>query len=76
MDNESKKETSPADMEIFYDERLVKISDLTDEEKIDCISKLWTYKENIENEKETLQEMVQKMYFYGKMENIQDEKVD
>jgi hypothetical protein len=76
MDNESKKETSPADMEIFYDKRLVKISDLTDEEKIDCISKLWTYKENIENEKETLQEMVQKMYFYGKMENIQDEKAD
>ena len=76
MDNENNKEIFPADMEIFYDERLVKISDLTDEEKIDCISKLWTYKENIENEKETLQEMIQKMYFYGKMENIQDEKAD
>ncbi|MDX1441117.1 MAG: hypothetical protein R3237_01490 [Nitrosopumilaceae archaeon] len=60
------------DMEIFYNERTIKISELTDEEKTQCISQLWLQKEAIEGEKEILQEMIQKMYFYGKMEHIQE----
>ncbi|NIM25872.1 MAG: hypothetical protein GTN97_01905 [Nitrosopumilaceae archaeon] len=61
----------PDEIEIFYNKEKVKISDLTEEEKIDCISKLWNQKEALEGEKEVLQEMIQKMYFYGKMENLQ-----
>ena len=61
------------DIEIFYNERNVKISELTDEEKIDCISKLWNYKEAIEDENENLKEMIQKMYFFGKMDKFQEE---
>jgi len=60
-------------IEIFYNERNVKISELTDEEKIDCISKLWNYKETIEGENESLKEMIQKMYFFGKMDKFQEE---
>ena len=60
-------------IEIFYNERNVKISELTDEEKIDCISKLWNYKETIEGENENLKEMIQKMYFFGKMDKVQEE---
>ena len=60
------------DMEIFYNERTIKISELTDEEKTECISQLWLQKEAIEGEKEILQEVIQKMYFYGKMEHIQE----
>ena len=61
------------DLEIFYNERKVKISELTNEEKINFIANLWLQKETLENEKEVLQEMIQKMYFYGKMDNIQGE---
>lgn len=61
----------PSVLEIFYNERKVKISELTDKEKIDCITRLWIQKETLEDEKEVLQEMIQKMYFYGKMEDIQ-----
>jgi len=61
------------DAEISYNERKIRISELTDEEKIDCLSKLWTYKETIENENEGLHEMIQKMYFFGKMVQFQED---
>ena len=73
MDEKEEKIENPGDLEILYNGKNIKISELTDEEKIDCISKLWLYKEAIEDEKERLQEMIQKMYFYGKMEKIQEE---
>ena len=73
MVDKEKKINNLGDMEISYNERKVKISELTDKEKIDCISKLWLYKETVENEKEVLQEMIQKMYFFGKMEKFQEE---
>lgn len=72
MEN-TKNNLNPGDLEIFYNERKVKISELTDNEKIDFIANLWLQKEALENEKEVLQEMIQKMYFYGKMDNIQGE---
>lgn len=72
MEN-TKNNLNPDDLEIFYNERKVKISELTDNEKIDFIANLWLQKEALENEKEVLQEMIQKMYFYGKMDNIQGE---
>lgn len=72
MEN-TKNNLNPGDLEIFYNERKVKISELTDNEKIDFIANLWLQKEALENEKEILQEMIQKMYFYGKMDNIQGE---
>jgi len=59
---------------ITYQDKEVKIGDLTEEEKIDCISRLWLYKGVLENEKEGLQEMIQKMYFFGKIEKIEDEE--
>ena len=65
---------NPKDLKITYKDKEVKIGDLTDEEKIDCISQLWLHNETLEEEKEVLKEMIQKMYFYGKMENLQDEK--
>jgi hypothetical protein len=55
---------NPRDLTITYREKEVKIGELTDDEKIDCISRLWIYKEN------------QKMYFFGKMENIPEENND
>ena len=64
---------NPGNIEILYNDRYVKISELTDEEKIDCISKLWSYKETIEGENENLKEMIQKMYFFGKMDKFQEE---
>ena len=64
---------NPENIEILYNDRYVKISELTDEEKIDCISKLWSYKETIEGENENLKEMIQKMYFFGKMDKFQEE---
>lgn len=73
---EKKIRENPGDIEIFYNERKVKISELTNEEKIDCISKLWIYKESIEGEKEVLQEMIQKMYFFGKMEKLEKQEND
>ena len=67
---------NPKDLTITYKDREVKIGELTEEEKIDCISRLWIYKGSIEDEKEVLQEMIQKMYFFGKMEQLQDGKND
>ena len=64
---------NPGNIEILYNDRYVKISELTDEEKIDFISKLWSYKETIEGENENLKEMIQKMYFFGKMDRFQEE---
>ena len=73
---ENKTNENSGDKEIFYNERKVKISELTNEEKIDCISRLWLYKENMEGEKEVLQEMIQKMYFFGKMEKLEKQEND
>jgi hypothetical protein len=67
---------NPRDLTITYREKEVKIGELTDDEKIDCISRLWIYKENVEVENASLQEMIQKMYFFGKMENISEENND
>ncbi len=64
---------NPKDLMITYKDKEVKIGDLTEEEKIDCISRLWLSRGVLENEKEVLQEMIQKMYFFGKMENIDEE---
>ena len=65
---------NPKNLTITYKDKKVKIGDLTEDEKIDCISKLWLYKGTLENEKEVLQEMIQKMYFFGKMKKIEDEE--
>jgi len=74
VDKEEKtKIENSGNIEILYNDRYVKISELTDEEKIDCISKLWSYKETIEGENENLKEMIQKMYFFGKMDKFQEE---
>lgn len=64
---------NPKDLMITYKDKEVKIGDLTEEEKIDCISRLWLSRGVLENEKEVLQEMIQKMYFFGKMEKIDEE---
>lgn len=64
---------NPKEITITYKDKEVKIGELTEEEKIDCISRLWLYKEAMEDEKELLQEMIQKMYFYGKMEKLEEE---
>lgn len=64
---------NPKELTITYRDKEVKIGELTEEEKIDCISRLWLYKEAMEDEKELLQEMIQKMYFYGKMEKLEEE---
>jgi len=74
-DNEKILE-NPENLAITYKDKRVKIGDLTEDEKIDCISRLWLYKEVLENEMEILQEMIQKMYFFGKMEKIEDEESD
>ena len=75
MDKINKKVLeNPKEFMITYKDKEIKIGDLTEEEKIDCISRLWLYKEVLENEKEVLQEMIQKMYFFGKMEKIEDEE--
>jgi len=73
VDKEEKGIENPGDVEISYNERNVKISELTNEEKIDFIYKLWNYKETIEGENENLKEMIQKMYFFGKMDKFQEE---
>ena len=76
MDKVDEKLENPEDLTITYNDKEVKIGELTDDEKIDCISQLWFYKENAEYENASLKDMVQKMYFFGKMENIQEEKND
>ncbi|MDH3617121.1 MAG: hypothetical protein OES14_00040 [Nitrosopumilus sp.] len=63
---------NPKDITITYRDKEIKIGELSDEEKIDCISRLWLYKGIIEDEKEVLQEMIQKMYFFGKMEKLEE----
>jgi hypothetical protein len=63
---------NPKDLTITYGDKEIKIGELSDEEKIDCISRLWLYKGIIEDEKEVLQEMIQKMYFFGKMEKLEE----
>lgn len=65
---------NPKNLKITYRSKEVKIGELTEDEKIDCISSLWHNKCIIEDEKEALQEMIQKMYFFGKMEKLEDEK--
>lgn len=64
----------PKNLTITYQSKKVKIGDFTEEEEIDCISSLWLYKGTLENEKEVLQELTQKMYLFGKMEKIEDEE--
>jgi len=65
---------NPKDLSITYRDKEVKIGELTEEEKIDCISRLWLYKGLVEDELEKNKEMIQKMYFFGKMENLEEEK--
>ena len=65
---------NPKEILITYKDKEIKIGELTEEEKIDCISRLWLSKGVLENEKEVLQEMIQKMYFFGKMEKLEDEE--
>ena len=67
---------NPKDLTITYREKKVKIGELSEEEKIDCISQLWHYKELVEDELEKNKEMIQKMYFFGKMEKLEEEKND
>ena len=67
---------NPKDLTITYREKKVKIGELSEEEKIDCISQLWHYKELVEDELEKNKEMIQKMYFFGKMEKLGEEKND
>jgi len=67
---------NPKDITITYLEREVKIGELTEKEKIDCIYRLWLYKELAEDEFEKNKEMIQKMYFFGKMEKLEDEEND
>ena len=72
--HKEEKVENPKDLMITYKDKEIQIGDLTEEEKIDCISRLWLSKGVLENEKEVLQEMIQKMYFFGKMEKIEDEE--
>ena len=64
------------DLTITYKDKEVKIGDLTEAEKIDCISRLWLYKGFVEDELEKNKEMIQKMYFFGKMDKLEEEKND
>jgi len=64
---------NPKDLTIIYLDREVKIGKLTEKEKIDCISRLWLYKGLVEDELEKNKEMIQKMYFFGKMEKLEEE---
>ena len=61
---------NPKNLTIRYRNKEVKIGELTEKEKIDCISQLWHYKQDVEDERGALQEMIQKMYFFGKMGKI------
>ena len=76
MDKVNEKLENPEDVTITYRDKEVKIGELTEEEKIDCISKLWLYKGLVEDELEKNKEMIQKMYFFGKMEKLGEEKND
>jgi hypothetical protein len=74
MDKMYEKLENPKDITITYREKEVKIGELTEEEKIDCISRLWLYKGLVEDELEKNKEMIQKMYFFGKMEKLEEEE--
>jgi hypothetical protein len=63
---------NPKDLTITYRDREMKIGELTEKEKIDCISRLWLYKGLVEDELEKNKEMIQKMYFFGKMEKFEE----
>jgi hypothetical protein len=76
MDKVDEKLKNPEDVTITYRDKEVKIGELTEEEKIDCISRLWLYKGLVEDELEKNKEMIQKMYFFGKMEKLGEEKND
>jgi hypothetical protein len=76
MDKVDEKLKNPEDITITYRDKEVKIGELTEEEKIDCISRLWLYKGLVEDELEKNKEMIQKMYFFGKMEKLGEEKND
>ena len=67
---------NPKDLTITYRDKEIKIGELTEEEKIDCISRLWLYKGLAEDELEKNKEMIQKMYFFGKMVKLEEEKND
>ena len=72
MDKVDEKLKNPEDITITYRDKEVKIGELTEEEKIDCISRLWLYKGLVEDELEKNKEMIQKMYFFGKMEKLEE----
>jgi hypothetical protein len=76
MDKVDEKLKNSEDITITYRDKEVKIGELTEEEKIDCISRLWLYKGLVEDELEKNKEMIQKMYFFGKMEKLGEEKND
>ena len=76
MDKIDEKLKNSEDITITYRDKEVKIGELTEEEKIDCISRLWLYKGLVEDELEKNKEMIQKMYFFGKMEKLGEEKND
>ena len=76
MDKVDEKLKNPEDITITYRDKEVKIGELTEEEKIDCISRLWLYKGLVEDELEKNKEVIQKMYFFGKMEKLGEEKND
>jgi hypothetical protein len=76
MDVVDKKLENPEDLTITYRDKEVKIGELTEDEKNDCISRLWIYKGLVEDEIEKNKEMIQKMYFFGKMEKLNEEKND
>ena len=44
MDKVDETLENPKDITITYRDKEVKIGELTEEEKIDCISRLWLYK--------------------------------
>jgi len=76
MDKVDEKLKNAKDITITYRDKEVKIGELTEKEKIDCISRLWLYKGLVEDELEKNKEMIQKMYFFGKMEKLEEEKND
>jgi len=65
---------NPKNITITYRDKEVKIGELTEDEKIDCIYRLWLYKGLVEDELEKNKEMIQKMYFFGKMEKLEEEE--
>ena len=60
---------NPKDMEIEYQGVKTTIGELTIEQAQDLIFELL-------NEKESVHETIQKMYFYGKMHSIQEEDIE